>query len=331
MRRNNKIKLSIFFIATIFFIFTGCKAKVEENVIKDTERKEISIVVPNGVPSTAISKLIKENIQVNDNYNISYSIENTSDTLATSVMKGEPDIAIVPSNLAAQAYNKGLGYKLVGTTGYGALYLVSTEGKIEFNDIKGKEVYNIGNGLTPDIVFKALLKESGILNDVTLSYVGGATELAPAILSGKAKYAVVPEPALTTILSKNPNINIIASLNDLWKEKFNSKNGFPQASIIVKEEIINNDKDFLNELIDKVNNSIQWVNENNKEAADYSVENGSQVEASIIEKSIKNSNINFSNSGDSKQDYLEYFKVLENENAKSIGEKIPNEDFFYEG
>ncbi|WP_097032869.1 ABC transporter substrate-binding protein [Clostridium tertium] len=331
MRRNNKIKLSIFFIATIFFIFTGCKVKVEENVIKDTERKEISIVVPNGVPSTAISKLIKENIQVNDNYNISYSIENTSDTLATSVMKGEPDIAIVPSNLAAQAYNKGLGYKLVGTTGYGALYLVSTEGKIEFNDIKGKEVYNIGNGLTPDIVFKALLKESGILNDVTLSYVGGATELAPAILSGKAKYAVVPEPALTTILSKNPNINIIASLNDLWKEKFNSKNGFPQASIIVKEEIINNDKDFLNELIDKVNNSIQWVNENNKEAADYSVENGSQVEASIIEKSIKNSNINFSNSGDSKQDYLEYFKVLENENAKSIGEKIPNEDFFYEG
>ena len=72
-------------------------------------------------------------------------------------------------------------------------------------------------------------------------------------------------------------------------------------------------------------------NENNKEAADYSVENGSQVEASIIEKSIKNSNINFSNAGDSKQDYLEYFKVLENENAKSIGEKIPNEDFFYEG
>ncbi|WP_291653539.1 MqnA/MqnD/SBP family protein [Clostridium sp.] len=331
MIRSNKIKLSIVFMATIFFMFTGCKAKVEENVTQDAERKEISIVVPNGVPSTAISKLIKENIQINDNYNINYSIENTSDTLATSVMKGEPDIAIVPSNLAAQAYNKGLGYKLVGTTGYGALYLVSTEEKIDFNDIKGKEVYNIGNGLTPDIVFKALLKESGILNYVTLSYVGGATELAPAILSGKAKYAVVPEPALTTILSKNPNINIIASLNDLWKEKFNSKNGFPQASIIVKEEIINNDKDFLNELIDKVNNSIQWVNENNKEAADYSVENGSQVEASIIEKSIKNSNISFSKARDSKEDYLEYFKVLENENAKSIGEKIPNEDFFYEG
>ncbi|WP_195263973.1 MqnA/MqnD/SBP family protein [Clostridium sp. 1001275B_160808_H3] len=331
MRRSNKIKLSLFFIAAIFLMFTGCKAKVDENVIQDTARKEISIVVPNGVPSTAISKLIKENTQVNDNYSINYYIENTSDTLATSVMKGEPDIAIVPSNLAAQAYNKGLGYKLVGTTGYGALYLISTEGKIDFSDIKGKEIYNIGNGLTPDIVFKALLKESGILNDVTLSYVGGSTELAPAILSGKAKFAVVPEPALTTILSKNPNINIIASLNDLWKERFDNEKGFPQASIIVKEEIINNDKDFLNDFIDKVDSSIEWVNENNKEAADYSVENGSQVEASIIEKSINNSNINFSKARDSKEDYINYFKILESENPKSIGENIPGEDFFYEG
>lgn len=330
MIKSNKIRLSMFFIATIIFMLTGCKVKVEKNVIQDTERKEISIVVPNGVPSTAISKLIRENEQISENYSINYSIENTADTLATSVMKGEPDIAIVPSNLSAQAYNKDLGYRLVGTTGFGALYLISTEEDIEFDDIKGKEVYNIGNGLTPDIVFKALLKQSGILNDVALSYVGGATELAPAILSGKAKFAVVPEPALTTILSKNPNINIIASLNDLWKEKFNSENGFPQASIIVKEELITNDNEFINEFINKVDKAIEWVNENNKEAAEYSVENGSQVDVAIIEKSIKNSNIIFSKAEDSKKDYLEYFKVLESENPKSIGEKIPDENFFYE-
>ena len=129
------------------------------------------------------------------------------------------------------------------------------------------------------------------------------------------------------ILVNSQNFELTADRNNV------SNDDDPKVKWIylMVKEIINNDKDFLNELIDKVNNSIQWVNENNKEAADYSVENGSQVEASIIEKSIKNSNINFSNSGDSKQDYLEYFKVLENENAKSIGEKIPNEDFFYEG
>ncbi|MDU5106217.1 MqnA/MqnD/SBP family protein [Clostridium sp.] len=326
MKKNSKIIFILLVIFSVTFGFVGCNNKEDIN----TWKKEISFVVPNGVPATAISKMIKEKIQIDDNYNIIYSIENTSDTLATAVMKGEADIAIVPSNLAVQAYNKGLGYKLVGTTGLGALYLVSTEGDIALNDLSGKEVYNIGSGLTPDIVFKALLKESGI-NDVTLSYVGGATELAPAILGGKANYAVVPEPALTTILSKNPNIKVIASLNDLWKEKFNSESGFPQASIIVKESLIDEDKDFINNLIEEVSNSINWVNKNSKDAAAYSIENGSQVDEAIIEKSIPNSSIIFIEAKDNKSDYMDYYKVLERENSKSIGEKLPDEEFFYEG
>ena len=326
MKKNSKSIFILLVIFSVTFGFVGCNNKEDIN----TSKKEISFVVPNGVPATAISKMIKEKIQIDDNYNIIYSIENTSDTLATAVMKGEPDIAIVPSNLAVQAYNKGLGYKLVGTTGLGALYLVSTEGDIALNELSGKEVYNIGSGLTPDIVFKALLKESGI-NDVTLSYVGGATELAPAILGGKAKYAVVPEPALTTILSKNPNIKVIASLNDLWKEKFNSESGFPQASIIVKESLIDEDKDFINNLIEEVSNSINWVNKNSKDAAAYSIENGSQVDEAIIEKSIPNSSIIFIEAKDNKSDYMDYYKVLERENSKSIGEKLPDEEFFYEG
>ena len=326
MKKNSKVIFSLLVVLSMVFTLVGCNKKEETNVVK----KEISFVAPSGVPATAISKMIKENIQIDDKYNINYSIENTSDTLATAVMKGEPDIAIVPSNLAAQAYNKGLGYKLVGTTGLGALYLVSTEGDIVLNELSGKEVYNIGSGLTPDIVFKALLKEYGI-NDVTLSYVGGATELAPAILGGKAKYAVVPEPALTTILNKNPNIKVVASLNDLWKEKFNRESGFPQASLIVKETLINEDKDFVNKLIKEVYNSINWVNKNSKEAANYSIENGSQVDEAIIEKSIPNSSIIFIEAKDNKADYIDYYKVLEKENSKSIGEKIPDEEFFYEG
>ena len=326
MKKNSKIVLSLFLSIFMTLAIVGCDKKEEGNVVKT----EVSFIAPNGDPATAISKMIKENVQVDNKYNINYSIENTSDTLATAVMKGEPDIAIVPSNLALQAYNKGLGYKLVGTTGLGALYLVSTEGEIAFEDLRGKEVYNIGSGLTPDIVFKALLKDNNI-EDFTLSYVGGATELAPAILGGKAKYAVVPEPALTTILNKNPNIKIISSLNNLWKESFNSDNGFPQASLIVKEDLIKDNKDFINKLVEEISNSINWVNENNSEASKFSIENGSQVEETILEKSIKSSNITFIKARENKEDYMDYYKVLEKENPKSIGEKLPDEKFFYEG
>ena len=134
---------------------------------------------------------------------------------------------------------------------------------------------------------------------------------------------------LTTILSKNQDIKVIGSLNDIWKEKFNSENGFPQASLIIKEDLINNDNKFVKELLKEVESSINWVNENKKDAAIFSVDNGSQVDVNILEKSIENSNITFVSSQDNKEDYINYFKILESENARSIGEKVPDEEFFY--
>ena len=114
---------------------------------------------PDGLPSIAISKLAKENPIVKDGYNITYNVLNITETLSTSVMKEEPDIAIVPSNMAALAYNKTSNYQIAGTVGMGSFYLVSTEDINDFSDLVGKEVGNTGKGLTPDITVQALLKE----------------------------------------------------------------------------------------------------------------------------------------------------------------------------
>lgn len=327
----NKLK-KIIGVGLVLTLVIGSLVGCTKNEEAPQEKKEISVVTPDGVPSTALSKLISEKTQVNDNYEINYTIENTADSLASEVMKGNPDIAIVPSNLAAQAYNKEIGYRLVGTTGWGALYLVSTEGEVSLEDLKGKEIYNIGKGLTPDIVFKAILDKKGIKEDeVTLSYVGAPTELAPTIITGKAKYAIVPEPALTTIIGKKPEVKVIGNLNDIWNELFETTKGFPQASIIAKDDIVENNKEFLNDFLIKVSEGIKWVNDNPKEASEAAVKNGSKVEAATIEKSIKNSNISFSKANENKDEYIKYYNVLNSVNNKTIGGKVPNEKFFYEG
>ena len=87
----------------------------------------------------------------------------------------------------------------------------------------------------------------------------------------------------------------------------------------------------MKKLTEEILSSTNWVNENNNDAAKYSIDNGSQVEEAILEKSIKNSSIAFVKAKDNKEDYINYYKVLESENAKSIGEKLPDENFFYEG
>lgn len=118
----------------------------------------------------------------------------------------------------------------------GIFYLGSTNPEATLENLKGKEVYNIGKGLTPDITARAILKDKGIDvdNDINFSYVDGVSELAPIILAGKAEYAVIPEPALSTVQTKNENFKVILDLNEEWKSINNSEYGYPQATVIVK-------------------------------------------------------------------------------------------------
>ena len=53
-------------------------------------------------------------------------------------------------------------------------------------------------------------------------------ELAPMIIAGKTKYAVVPEPALSQVLSKNPDLKVVMELNEEWKNNNSSDYGFPK-------------------------------------------------------------------------------------------------------
>lgn len=205
-----KIIITLLIVIT-FFIILGDNVVSEKREIKN-DKKIAKVYIPDGTPAIGMAKMVSSKESIKD-FLMKYEIEGTPDTLVAEVMKENPDISIVPSNLAAQAYNKGLDYEIIGTVGFGSLYLISTEGEAKLEDLKGKEVFGIGKGLTPDLVFKTILKEKNLIDKINLSYVGGGTEILPAVLSGKAKYAVVPEPALSTLMSKNKNIKIILNLN----------------------------------------------------------------------------------------------------------------------
>jgi len=308
---------------------TENKPKAEENL----ENKAITLAVPDGLPTIGIAKMIKEKPQILKGYDITYTIEQSSETLATSVMKSEPDIAIVPSNLAATAYNKTNGnYKIAGTTGWGSFYLGSTNSNVAIEDLKGKEIYNIGKGLTPDIITRTLFKDKGIDvdNEINFSYVNGVSELAPIILAGKTEYAVIPEPALTTVQTKNENFNVILDLNKEWKAINNSEYGYPQATIIVKKDLVDNESEFVNVFLDKVKESTEFIYNDKETVGDYCEEIGVSAQKTIIIKSIDRSNIKYISIKDSYKEYETYFEKLHKFDPKTIGGKIPDEAIFME-
>lgn len=80
---------------------------------------------------------------------------------------------------------------------------------------------------------------------VQIKYEADASAIIPLFKSGKAEYAVIGEPAvtnLTNMMSKNGiTIYNCFNLQTLWADAVGASNsGYPQASVIVKKELLSN-------------------------------------------------------------------------------------------
>ena len=309
------------FIAVIVTVILMISCNKGNNT-NTNEEINATMISPDGLPSIAISKLITYNNKI-ENITLECSIQKTTDLLLSELMKGEADLAIVPSNLALQVYKKDLGYKVSATIGWGSLYLVSTEDISNISELEGCEVYNTGKGLTPDIVFKNILLSNNVNEEkIEFSYVGAASEIAPLLISGQAKYAVVPEPVLSTVMAKNSNIKIVLNLNDEWAKINNVEKGYPQSTLLIKEEFYNKIKDTnaYDKLIEAFSESEKWVVDNPQLAAEKCEELWITVTKNVINESIKNSNLNFTKIEDSEEEYETYFSIIDEENKGESGE-----------
>lgn len=135
--------MMLFFITTVYS--------------KDT----IKFTSPDGLPALSMVKMMNDNKKISDK-KIEYKLEKVSESLVMNFLKKESDMGIVPSNLAGQLYNKNLDYKIIGTIGWGSFYIISREDFMDIKDLKGKEIYTIGKGLTPDVMLQTILKENNI-------------------------------------------------------------------------------------------------------------------------------------------------------------------------
>lgn len=329
MKKGISILLSV---AMSFILLLGCSQTSKDMTKSEgkVDNKEIKISAPDGLPSIAISKLIKENTKIKEGYDITYTIEKTPEALSTSVMKEEVDIAIVPSNMAAIAYNKTSNYQIAGTVGMGSFYLVSTEDINELKDLEENGVGNTGKGLTPDITAQAILKDRGVdLGKMNFSYVNSVNELVPLLATNKLSTAFVPEPALTGLLTKNKKVQIIKSLNDEWKEINNSQEGYPQSTIIVKSDFAKENKEFVDLFINQISDSVKWANTNSDKVGEYAKEIGISIESTTIGKAMERANLKFVPIKDMTDDYNDYYKKLFDFDAKSVGGKLPDEGIYF--
>ncbi len=347
MKKITSILLSVFLIMAMV---AGCATNANNNEEKsqnnaqnnevaneenqnneEQEAVTINIVNPAGSPTLSMLKLMKEEPSIGENVTTNYEMVLTTDNLVEKLTSGEADIAVVPTNLAAKLYNRNLEYKLASTVIGGNLFIVSDEEVAGWEDLKGKEITTIGQGMTPDILLRYLMKENGVNpdEDVTIKYMAGSTELAPAYISGNIKTSMMPEPMLSTVKIKKEDTKVVIDLQEEWNKIKGTENGYPQASILIKNELIENNPEVVEKFLNELENSITWLNENPEKAGEYAEELEIGLPKAVVAKSLKGSNISYTSAEDAEKSINEYLQVLMDFSADSIGGKLPDENFYY--
>ena len=143
----------------------------------------------------------------------------TPEQMQALLVKHEADMAVLPMISAANLYNKGIDYSLLGCPLWGTLYLVS-KGDIH------PPVYLFGRGTTPDILARHAL-DSLKQEDFNYTF-ASAGEVLQALLLGKAETAVLSEPFLSAALRRDSSLQIAANLN----RPHGTLPGFPQTAIV---------------------------------------------------------------------------------------------------
>lgn len=260
-----------------------------------------------------------------------FTIAGAADEITPLLIKGELDIAAVPANLASVLYNNTKGeIQLLAVNNLGVLYIVSKgEDIASLDDLKGKTILATGKGTTPEYTLRYILSENGIDpdKDVTLDFKSEATEVVAAMAQAETAVAMLPQPYVTVAQGKIEGLKTVIDLNDEW-EKLNEDSGIVTGVIVVRKSFAEANPEAVKTFLAEYQVSVATVNSKVSEAAAL-VEKFGIFAANVAEKAIPQCNITYIAGEAMKEPVNTYLGVLYAQNAKSVGGKLPEDDFFY--
>ena len=295
------------------------------------EPVDINIAVMTGPTAIGLAKVMSDAEEGTALNNYHFNVYGTADEVATGLIKGELDVACVPSNLASILYNKTEGDIVVAAINtLGVLYLVEEGNTIHgVEDLIGKTIYSTGQGTTPEYTLRYLLSLYDIDpdNDVTIEYKSEAAEVTAILAETEGAVAMLPQPYVTAAMNQNENLRIALSVTEEW-ENLSEDSTVVTGVLVARKSFIEENKDAFEVFLGEYALSTVYANGEIEETANL-LEHFNIFKAVIAKEAIPYCNVTFIE-GETMETLLSsYLQVLCDQNPASIGGKMPEADFYY--
>lgn len=254
--------------------------------------------------------------------------------------KSEADFVAMPTNVAANLYNRGVKLQLLNVSTWGVLWMVSREPNLKtLADFKGKEIVMPFRADMPDIVFAVLTEKQGlnVKRDFKLRYVGSPLEAMQLMITRRADHALLAEPAVSVALRKTksfpvrlvaPELYRSVNLQEEWGRVFQREARIPQAGIAVLGRALGDPV-----LIDKFQRayaaSLAWCEKNPDDCGQLVARRVAMLTPEGVADSVRVDNAVFVTAKEARAELEFFFGLLHAREPNLIGGKLPDAGFYY--
>ncbi len=321
-------KLSL--IVALLFTINAAAQKLEKLVLSGP-MASVSHPLFHMIETGALDDVVKK---------VEFRLWKSPDELRAFTLRGGADFIAVPTNVAANLYNKGVDIKLLNVSVWGILGILTRDKtKKTLKDFVGCEIAMPFRADMPDIVFEEIVKAQGLnpKKDFKLRYLNSPIDAMQMLILRRVDHALLAEPATSIALRKTgsfplkliaPDLYRSNMLEQEWGETFKVETKIPEAGMAVVGNISNN-KYVIKRFNEEYAKSLKWYKNNPKEAGELAVKYVKMLDAQGVTDSIEYVQLNAVTAKDAKKDLEFFFNVLKKNNSKTIGGKLPDEGFYY--
>lgn len=300
---------------------------------EDNGKKEpIKVSVLNGTTGFGIAYLMSQDENGTSANNYEFKVETDASNIVSGLIAGSIDMAALPTNAAANVYNKSNGkVQVLAINTLGVLYLAQKDGKISsIQELEGKTIYVPAQN--PTFISKYIFDSNNINVKLDSTTYSTPAALQAAVVAGQVEYAILPQPVITAAIAgakkANFTYNIALDLTAEWNKIPNSEK-LVQGCIVVRKEFAESNKKRVADFLSEYQKSIEYLNTNVKDASEFIVKYNIFANASVAEKAIPSCNVTFISGIDMKNAMSAFIKAMYNIAPASIGNKLPADDFYY--
>ncbi len=280
----------------------------------------------------------------NEKNNLPFAAEFTMavapDEITAKLVSGDLDIALIPANLASVLYQKmnnqenadeNTGIAVLNINTLGVIYGVTGNADItSLQDLEGRDVYMTGQGTTPEFAFRYILDRNGLSDKVNIIFKNEATEIAAIMNEDPESIAVIPQPFASVCMAKNSQIKEFLNLTEEWNKVSEDGSEMITGVTVIRKSVLNEyPAELITAFLEEQKKSVEEAFSNQDVTAELVAKYGIIEKAPIAKMALPKCNLSCITGEDMKTALSGYLNVLYKANPKSVGGKLPGDDFYY--